>query len=158
MRMIGQVPAEADARRFVDYLLTRSVAARAEEGQSGAWQIWVEHDDHLDAGLAELQRFQANPADARFDSAADAASIRKQQDKAADKRRQNFHDVRTTTFAPIGNAVPVTFVLIGVSVAVFVFGYFGSEKTADALGQLLFADPKTSFPEWIPDRLAMFKD
>ena len=100
MRMIGQLPAGADARRFVDYLLTRHIAAHAEEGQSGDWQIWVEHDDHLDAGLAELRQFQANPADARFDSAANAASIRKQEAKAAEKTTSELpgranHDVRT---------------------------------------------------------------
>ena len=155
--MIGLLPAEADARRFVDYLLTRSVTAHAEESQSGAWQIWVEHDDHVDAGLAELQQFQANPADARFDSAANAAAIRKEQDKATEKRRQNYHDVRTTTFAPIGNATPATYIIVGIAVALFVMTNFAPPATVKAIEQaLLFVDPHVETTTTFGSRGTMF--
>ena len=53
MRLIGQLPDETAARRFVDYLVSRRVAAHAEQGSAG-WQIWVEHDDQLDAARAAV--------------------------------------------------------------------------------------------------------
>lgn len=157
MRLIGHLPAEPDARRFVDYLFTRSIAAHAEENAGGAWELWVEHDDHLDAGRAELQQFQADPAAARFDSADAAATLRKKEEAAAEKRRRNFRDVRTTTFAAPSNAVPATMAIIGIAVALHVVTHFGGDGPAVAtLRALLFVDPVVESTENFGSRSTMF--
>jgi GlpG protein len=128
MRMIGQLPAEPDARRFVDYLLTQSIAAHAEESANGSWLIWVEHDDQLDPAKAELAGFAANPSDPKFDSAANAAQIRRQEAKAAERRQKNYRDVRTTMFTAPSGATPVTMLIIGLSVVAYVVTHFGAPE------------------------------
>src|SRR5687767_3299630 len=96
MRMIGTLNNEQDAATFSNYLLTLGIDAHIEESLSNNdWQVWVEHDDHLDKGRAELDAYRANAKDPRFNAASEAARIRRERDKAAEKRRQNYTDVRT---------------------------------------------------------------
>ncbi|MGC4030683.1 MAG: rhomboid family intramembrane serine protease [Tepidisphaeraceae bacterium] len=165
MRLIGSLPHEAAARRFVDYLLTRRIAARADESSNGAWQIWVEDDDQLDAGRAELIAFAADPADAKFDSADQAATLRKAETKAAERRRRNFRDVRTTIFtSPNTAAVPVTMVIIGLCVALFVITHFTSLRPPKEDSQQETLSQRTErvllFDDWTkqtePGRWMMF--
>ena len=155
MRMIGHLPAGADARRFVDYLVSRRVAAHAEPGQTepgqdGPWQIWLENDDLLDAGKTELEQFRQNPADARYDSAADADKVRREQQRAATKRQRNFRDVRTTMFARPHGPTPVTYVVIGVCVAIFVLLNFGGRASGQVKSALLFVVPPAEDAEVLP--------
>ena len=81
MRMIGTIPADADAERFSDYLVTVDVPNMVEEG-AGGWAVWVERDDDLDRAKGELDAFLRNPADAKYNGAARTAErIRKQEEK-----------------------------------------------------------------------------
>lgn len=120
MRQIGTIPTEPDAMRFADYLLTLDIPNEIEYSEtSGAWNVWVEHDDHLDRAMAELATFTANPSDPRYDAATKQAHVvRKEQTKAQERRRSNFVDVRTRWSQPRQWNVPVTLVLIGISIAV----------------------------------------
>ena len=142
--MIGSLPDEASAQRFVDYLLTRQIHASAESnGRDDAaanWQIWVEHDDHLDPAKAELAAFAAAPGDAKYDSAADAARLRKDADRAAVKRRERHIDVRTAGARTTGRT-PVVAAFIAVCVGLFLLGAT-NEATRDNLrAALVFDDP-----------------
>ena len=118
MRMIGFVNDENDARRFCDYLLTQNVAAHAEQMSGGGWQVWVENDDQLDAGSAELAAFRADRENPKYATTGQAQKLRKLEYQADQRRRRNFRDVRTTLFAPGGGPIPVAIGLIGISVVV----------------------------------------
>lgn len=152
MRLIGSLPHEAAARRFVDYLLTRHIAAHADESSNGSWQIWVEDDDHLDAGRAELTAFAAAPADPKFDAADRAEALRKEEAKAVERRQRNYRDVRTTMFAAPNAAVPVTMIIIGLCVALFVITHFAAPRTQDldvAMNSLsMKAERALLFDDW----------
>src|SRR5687768_12031038 len=109
MRQIGSINGDQDAERFSDYLLTQGIGNMVEEGaDGGAWAVWVENDDHMDRGRAELARFQQNPADPRYEAAGKAEKLRKQAEKAEQRRRKQFVDVRTRWAQPSQLARPVT--------------------------------------------------
>src|SRR4051812_30624169 len=96
MRQIGSIESDGDAERFSDYLLTQGIGNMVEEqGPGGVWAVWVENDDHLDRGRAELEQFRANPRDPRYDVESKAEQIRKQSDQAETRRRMQHVDVRT---------------------------------------------------------------
>jgi GlpG protein len=119
MRQIGSIESDHDAVRFSDYLLTQGIGNMVEEqGPGAAWAVWVEDDDHLDRGRAELQRFQANPGDAKYDVESKASKIRTQSERAEQRRRSQHVDVRTRWSHPTNLARPVTTVLAAISVLV----------------------------------------
>jgi GlpG protein len=148
MRQIGSLDNEIDARRFGAYLLTRGVKNSVEEA-GGGWAVWVENDDLLDRGRAELDAFRANPADARYDAAVgEAERVRKAAGKAEQRRREQFVDVRTRWARPGQLARPVTIVLVAASIVIAVgtrLGQFG--PTTDAL----FIAPFGADERWHPD-------
>lgn len=138
MRQIGSIRDPRDAERFGDYLLTLGIGSTVEESpSSGAWAVWVEHDDDLDRAAGELIAYVANPADPRYTEATrQAKTIRVEQDRAAERRRKNFQDVRTRWSQPQQWNVPLTLALIGISVVIaFIthldFGY--RSEAADPL-------------------------
>jgi GlpG protein len=154
--MIGHLPAEAQARRFVDYLLSRRMVAHAEESSAGAWELWVEDDDNVDAGRAELQQFTASPDDPKYDAADEADRLRREQAKAAEKRRRNYRDVRTTVLAAPQGAIPVAMALIGLSVALYVITHYGGPTGDKVSHYLLFDNPIDNPPRVAGPRGAMF--
>src|SRR3954464_3607088 len=122
MRQIGFIDEERDAARFGDYLLAHRIVSSIEERQGGAWAVWIENDDHLERARAELEQFRANPADPRFDAASDAQVIRKRAEKAEDRRRTKFVDVRTRWSQPGSLARPVTIALAVLSIIASIAG------------------------------------
>ncbi len=114
MRMIGSIPDADDAERFSDYLLTQKIENMVEESASGnGWTIWVEHDDDLERGKSELERFLKQRDHAKYGGASVAAQkIREQEAKAKKKKRAKFVDVRTTWGQPRQWATPVTLTLL----------------------------------------------
>jgi GlpG protein len=134
MRQIGSIPDLRDAGRFGDYLLTLGIGNSVEESpSSGEWAVWVEHDDDLDRAAGELSAFVANPADPRYNGATrQAKTIRAEQERAAERRRKNFTDVRTRWSQPQQWNVPLTLSLIGISVVVAIITHldFGVRSEA----------------------------
>lgn len=129
MRQIGSLDNEIDARRFGAYLLTQGIKNTVEEGAGGSWAVWVEDDDQLDRGRAELDAFRPNRADPRYDAAVGhAEKLRKAADKAEERRRKQFIDVRTRWAKPGQLARPVTVALLGASILVAVFTLGGSRE------------------------------
>lgn len=122
MRQIGTIDNQGDAIRFGDYLLALGVKNTVEETPSGGWAVWVEDDDQLARGEAELDTFRANPADARYDEAGDKAqAARAQEQRSAQRRRKQFVDVRTGWMQPRQWNVPLTLTLIALSLVVGVY-------------------------------------
>jgi GlpG protein len=136
MRHIGSISTETDAKRFGDYLLAAGMRNTIEEGSSG-WAVWVEHDDHLDAARAELETFQANPRDAKYNGAVrKAEKIRSQDDKKQKRLRKLHHDVRTSWTMTRQWAQPVTIVLILLSLLAAAATALGSNQWGAAMNAL----------------------
>lgn len=145
MRLIGTLPTESDARRFCDYLLTQKVDAHAEEQASdGAWQMWIEHDDDLDRGKAELEAFRLAPGDAKYNGASSAAKkLRDAEQKQAQRRRAHYRDVRTSwAQSAIGQyATPAAITLVVLTLLVGVATQFGGNIESPVLRALLYDNP-----------------
>ena len=122
MRQIGFIDEELDAQRFGDYLLTQGIVSSIEEMQGGAWEVWIENDDHLDRARAELEQFRANPADAKYAASAQAEKVRRETEKAEQRRRKKYVDVRTRWAHPSQVARPVTIALAVLSLIASLFG------------------------------------
>lgn len=123
MRQAGTLQREQDAQRFVDYLLTLGVEARADEGHDG-WSIWIIDEAHLQRGKDELADYRRNSDDPKYDRASQAKKIR-----GATARRDKKIAARTVHMGrrwerPTG-AMPVTILLILASCAVTFGSNFG---------------------------------
>jgi GlpG protein len=152
MRMIGTIPRADAAERFSDYLLASGVENMVEESPAnGEWSVWVEHDDDIDRGKNELATFLSDPNHARYQAAARAQTIRKEQEKQQERRRRKFIDVRTRWGQPQQWNAPLTLILIALSILFsFASGSIGiGPKRAAVLDKLLFISAdQPAFAQW----------
>ena len=134
MRKIGSLPSGQQAKLFEDYLLTTGVEIKVEQSVD-QWSIWVYDEDQIEHAKQELQEFSANPDAEKFQGATrKAEAIRESKIKnAADSARKQVN-VRDTWNQPFTSRCPVTSLLIGVSVVVYLFmqtnGYGGQIRQA----------------------------
>lgn len=121
MRKIGSLPSGQQAKLFEDYLLTTGVEIKVEQSVD-QWSIWVYDEDQIEHAKQELQEFSANPDAEKFQGATrKAEAIRESKIKnAADSARKQVN-VRDTWNQPFTSRCPVTSLLIGVSVVVYLF-------------------------------------
>ncbi len=121
MRKIGSLPSGQQAKLFEDYLLTTGVEIKVEQSVD-QWSIWVYDEDQIEHAKQELQEFSANPDAEKFQGATrKAEAIRESKiKKAADSARKQVN-VRDTWNQPFTSRCPVTSLLIGVSVVVYLF-------------------------------------
>jgi GlpG protein len=129
MRIIGYLPGEADARTFGDYLLVQGIENDVEAEKDGTWAVWIRAEDELERAKVELEAFRANPADPKFKKTARAAvdvKEQKRREQAAYEKRlkQRRHLFRPLTGYGFG---PVTYILIFISVGVFIVSGFGKD-------------------------------
>lgn len=127
MRMIGHVNGDAQARNFQDFLLVQGIDNQVESDKDGSWSVWVHSEEDLDRAKAMLAQFQANPSDVKFQNnerAADEIRDQRRQEQVKYEKRikERRHLFRPMTAYSFG---PVTFILIFISVAVFVRSKFG---------------------------------
>src|SRR5436309_3453089 len=152
MRMIGTIPRADAAERFSDYLLASGVENMVEESSAGGqWSVWVEHDDDIDRGKAELAAFLANPVHTKYEVASRAQTIRKEQEKQEERRRRKFIDVRTRWGQPQQWNAPLTLTLIALSILLsFASGSIGfGGKRPGLLNKLLFVSGnEVAFEKW----------
>jgi GlpG protein len=142
MRQIGTIPSESDAVRFSDYLLAHGMKNAVEESAAGGWFVWVEDDDHLERAGSELGAFLANPADPRYEQAAQhAEALRAEEERRAHRRRKMFVDVRTRWGQPRQWSVPVTLGLIILSLGVFVLQWRDQSRGAVGVVDALSITP-----------------
>jgi GlpG protein len=127
MRQIGSLPRQDHAQVFGDYLVSIGIPNSVEQSNS-AWDIWVEHDDHLDRARLELQQFLATPDDPKYRHASLQASAIRSRDQRHQKRlRQNFIDVRTS-FSRAGQRLPpLTLILVILCLVVGALTWFGND-------------------------------
>lgn len=121
MRKIGSLPSGQQAKQFEDYLLTTGVEIKVEPSVD-QWSIWVFDEDQIEHAKQELQDFSTNPDAEKFQGAArQAEAIRESKiQKAADSARKQVN-VRETWNQPFTSRCPVTSLLIGISVVVYLF-------------------------------------
>ena len=148
MRMIGTVASEVEAERFTAYLLTLKIDAFAEKSDaSDAWLVWIEHDDLIDRGREELAAFTAAPGDPKYAVVSDANRIRREKQKAAERRQKNFTDVRTNWSGARRFATPVTLALVGLCVLTFLAVQGRDGMNRRVFSALLFQPPQISIDE-----------
>jgi GlpG protein len=118
MRQLATLP-HADARALADYLLTLKIDSQLEQQPDG-WAVWIRDEDHLPRARQELEEFQRNPADPRYQAAAGTAgTLRKQkrrEETAFHRRQERFY----ARMGRAGSAGGVTLALIAISVVAFV--------------------------------------
>jgi GlpG protein len=119
MRQLTALPSADAARALADYLLTLKIDTQLEQQPDG-WAIWVRDEDHLPRARQELEEFQRNPSDPRYQGAgSSAAMLRKQklqEEKAYHRRQKRFY----ARMARAGAAGGVTLTLMAISVIVTV--------------------------------------
>jgi GlpG protein len=118
MRQAGILPANFDAERFADYLLTLGIKTRVDA--SGEGQIvWIKDEKDLERGRTELAAFMANPDDPRYKLAEDGArTIRKELEARDEQFRNNVVNVRRGWSQPITAKAPATMTLLVICVVV----------------------------------------
>lgn len=85
MRSAGTIRDKLHARRFADFLLTRGISTRLDNGPEG-YTVWVHDDERLAEVRGELPRFLEQPGDPRYNVAREAESLRAQAQAAAPRK------------------------------------------------------------------------
>ena len=140
MRMIGHLDGETKARTFSDYLYVQGIENQIEAEKDGTWALWIHAEEELERAGALLAGFRENPADPKYTSTAQAAGDLKEQkrkeqadyEKRLKQRRHLFQPLRGYGFGP------VTFVLIFISVVVFILSGFANHL--EAVQRLFISD------------------
>jgi GlpG protein len=135
MRMIGHLDSGVKARSFSDYLTVKGIENQVEPEKDGTWVVWIHSEEQLEWAKKLLWLFQQNPADPMYQSATRAAEELREQKKKEqleyEKRvKQRRHLFRPLTAYGFG---PVTFVLIFISVAVYVMSSLGEGQRLSRL-------------------------
>jgi GlpG protein len=142
MRQIGTLSTKEEASRFADYLLTQGVEVKAEPEPPG-WVIWVRDENHLERAREELNQFERNPADERYQAAVrEALGLRRQEETRREQTRRNAHEMGRRWNRPLLQRRPLTVMLIALSLFVTVTSNFG--KNDSIFGSLSFAAYETN--------------
>jgi GlpG protein len=129
MRLIGHLAEEKDARTFADYLYVQKIESHLEFEKADGWGIWINDEDKLEEAARLLTAFRANPADPKYRAEAKtAAELRAEAEKDEAKWRKKLSD-RRHLFRPLHDYGfgPLTFVLIVISVVVFILSRMGND-------------------------------
>ncbi|MCH8044973.1 MAG: rhomboid family intramembrane serine protease [Planctomycetes bacterium] len=158
MRQAGTLQREQDAQRFVDYLLTLDVEARADEGSDG-WSIWIVDEAHLQRGKDELADYRRNSDDPKYDQAAQAKKIRGRAARRDKKIATRTVHMNRRWERPTGR-MPVTILLILASCAVTFGSNFGRkiEPVITATAIAAVTDEGDGFYRWRPGLVDITED
>jgi GlpG protein len=130
MRQVGTLPAERDARRLADFLLTKGIRSQIEPVESG-WALWAIDEDALPLAREEVKKFLENPADPRYAQAEQQALDLRQQAEARERKaRKNIVNVRGRWNTPAG-IPPVTFFLVVGSLLVYMLPWLNRVVNRD---------------------------
>src|SRR5712692_6904254 len=122
MRLIGHLENETSARTFGDYLYVQGIENEIEFTKDQGWGIWVNEEGKLETATNLLVAFCKNPADAKYGVEGKSAAALRAQKAKNDEVWRNRLRGRRHLFRPLTGYGfgPLTFLLIAVSVAVFV--------------------------------------
>jgi GlpG protein len=120
LRQIGTLPKGVDPKVFADYLLTLGIKTRVDERPDG-WHLWIYNEDHIGKAGEELRGFLTRPDDPRFQKAVDAAEAIRRRERDRDREYQkNFRDASDLWGYPSLHRRPLTLILVGICVVVFI--------------------------------------
>jgi GlpG protein len=151
MRPIGNLPDEAQARVFGDFLIGSGIKNEVEHDADGSWSVWVMDEDQLSSAQTWLEKFRANPNAAEFQkTAATAAKIRKAeaQDLAEYSRRVRTRKSLFPSFGGSGVGI-LTYLLIVICAIVAIYSRLGEND--DLLRQLYISDPRRIGTGFLPE-------
>jgi GlpG protein len=122
MRSIGKLPDETQAHRFGDHLYLQDIETQVEPDGEGHWTVWVMDEDQITRAVEELETFLRDPMQARYTQAVNPARQKREEAERAEIEASRRRFSASQVFHPpwykrIG---PVTLVLTGFSVAVFI--------------------------------------
>jgi GlpG protein len=132
MRIIGYLDDEAGARAFSDYLYAQGIENEVEPEKDGAWAIWIRSEEELEKAKGLLAGYRQNAADPKYQNAGLTAqklreAKKKEQSDYEKRLKKRRHLFRPMTGYGFG---PVTFMLIGISVVVFMLSKYGRDLQA----------------------------
>ncbi len=134
MRQIGVLSDEAHAQRFVRYLAGQGIDALAEPSDEG-WAIWVREEDHRQKAQDELAQFLVEPDHPRYrHTSAPAASSSR-----AAVQSWPWPLKRRKAARPARAAIPLTRLLIALTLTVSIAGWFG-RLPVDSLGGSIYRE------------------
>jgi GlpG protein len=127
LRQIGTLPKGIDPKVFADYLLTLGIKARVDDRPEG-WLVWIYNEDHVARASQELDGYRSHPNDPRYQKAVDAAAAIRRREQERDKEfRKNYREVSDLWAYPGLHRRPLTLILTGICVVVFLLQNSPSE-------------------------------
>jgi GlpG protein len=128
MRAIGHLTDETAARTFGDYLYVQGIENHVELLKPDGWAVWVNDEDKIEQAASLLAAFRQNPNDPKYRAEGkSAAALREKEEKGEAAYRKKVRD-RRQVFRPLAayGFGPLTFVLIVISVVVFIYSRLGT--------------------------------
>ena len=137
MRRLGTLPDRDSASLLHDHLYAMGIHTDVSRDGS-EWALWVHAEDQVPQARTEYEKFQANPADARYANVTQAADALRNQRVNADlaARKQQVH--LSQKWAGLQTQIPVTATLIALSIWVAVVTRLGKDE--NAVARFLFAE------------------
>src|SRR5262249_111470 len=119
MRHIGTIAEQKQAERFVLFLASQQIEATLRPLQETGYAVWVFDEERVATARQQLQTFLTMPDDPWFDVPKGHQVARRFLQYRPSADRSQYIDVRTEIFQRRRlSPVPVTWLFIGVSVAV----------------------------------------
>ena len=128
MRLIGHLESEASARTFGDFLFVQGVENQIEFIQGEGWGIWINEEEQIAGASRLLSSFRENPDDPKYHAEATRAETLRAEHAKSEEAWRNRLRNRRHLFRPLTGYGfgPLTFVLIAISIVVFIRSQFGT--------------------------------
>src|SRR5207237_7351374 len=105
MRLIGHLESESSARTFGDFLFVQGIENQIEFEKGEGWGVWVNEEEQLESASKLLSDFRQNPTDPKYQSQANAETLRAESYRAwrkrLRKRRHLFRPLTVYSFGPL---------------------------------------------------------
>lgn len=121
MRQLATHSHSQETETFVNFLYAEGIETDVDPQENGDLVVWVLDDDHLPKAKLLWSEFQANPADARFITGAEAGQKKFQKDKKTVSSPRAKVISGRSTFGKGGDEEQVFFTL---GITILSFGFF----------------------------------
>ena len=137
MRRLGTLTDPDSASLLHDYLYANGISTKVERDGS-EWAIWIHDEDRVAQAREEFTKFRENPHDPRYAAVAEKANALREQQVSADIAARKRQIQLAQRWAGVQTQIPVTAVLILLSILVAVVTHLGEDK--NAVSRFLFAE------------------
>ena len=123
LRQVGTIPLMIDAQYFGDYLESIGIGHRFMTS-GGSTAVWVLNEDQIGAAKIELDQFLVEPYDPKYRLAKTAAeAARRENERIEREYARNVRHAGAAWGPPDFKRKPLTSVLVGLCVALFIVGH-----------------------------------